>query len=351
MPTKNNLLVRGYLLALFLMFFCFNVFAQKAITGKITNKANGQPIAGATIQVRGSTNVALSNNDGIYSISVGPKAVLVVSVVGFESVEQSVAGKSDFSFALTETTSQLNEVLVTGYSAQRKKDITGSVSVVNVKDLKAVPAGSPAQMLQGRASGLNVITSGQPGSGSNVRIRGITSFGNVDPLVIVDGVQGSLNNLNVSEIESIQVLKDAGAASIFGVRGSNGVIVVTTKRGKAGRATVTYDAYVGTQRPAGGNPFNLLNTQGMADLTWLALKNSGQTQTHPQYGNGASPVIPDYILNGGNAGVVGPISAADLAKYNITDFNKGIYQIVAANKVGTDWFHEILNLLRYRAIR
>lgn len=341
MPTKNNLLVRGYLLALFLMFFCFNVFAQKAITGKITNKANGQPIAGATIQVRGSTNVALSNNDGIYSISVGPKAVLVVSVVGFESVEQSVAGKSDFSFALTETTSQLNEVLVTGYSAQRKKDITGSVSVVNVKDLKAVPAGSPAQMLQGRASGLNVITSGQPGSGSNVRIRGITSFGNVDPLVIVDGVQGSLNNLNVSEIESIQVLKDAGAASIFGVRGSNGVIVVTTKRGKAGRATVTYDAYVGTQRPAGGNPFNLLNTQGMADLTWLALKNSGQTQTHPQYGNGASPVIPDYILNGGNAGVVGPISAADLAKYNIADFNKGIYQIVAANKVGTDWFHEI----------
>lgn len=343
MPTKINLLVKSGLLALFLVFFSFNVFAQKAVTGKVTNKANGQPIVGATIQVKGTTTVSLTNNEGVFTINAGPKSVLVVSVVGFETVEQSVAGKSEFSFALTETTSQLNEILVTGYSAQRKKDITGSVSVVNVKDLKAVPAGSPEQMLQGRASGLNVITSGQPGSGSNIRIRGITSFGNVDPLVIVDGVQGSLTNLNVSEIESIQVLKDAGAASIYGVRGSNGVIVVTTKKGKSGRATVTYDAYVGTQRPKGGNAFNLLNTQGMADLTWLALKNSGQTLTHPQYGNGATPVIPDYILNGSNSGVVGTISAADLAKYNTTDFNKGIYQIVAANKAGTDWFHEVFS--------
>lgn len=341
MPTKINLLVRGYLLALFLMFFSFNVFAQKAITGKVTNKASGQPIAGATVQVKGTTNVSITNNDGAFTINAGPKSVLVVSVVGFESVEETVAGKSDFSFSLTETTSQLNEVLVTGYSAQRKKDITGSVSVVNVKDLKAVPAGSPEQMLQGRASGLNVITSGQPGSGSNIRIRGITSFGNVDPLVIVDGVQGSLSNLNVSEIESIQVLKDAGAASIYGVRGANGVIVVTTKKGKAGRASVTYDAYIGTQRPAGGNPFNLLGTQGMADLTWLALKNSGQPTTHPQYGSGATPVIPDYINVGGNGGITGTVSAADLARYNVTDFNKGIFQIVPANKTGTDWFHAI----------
>lgn len=341
MPTKINLLVKSGLLALFLVFFSFNVFAQKSVTGKVTNKANGQPIVGATIQVKGTTTVSLTNNEGVFTINAGPKAVLVVSVVGFETIEQSVAGKSEFSFALTETTSQLNEILVTGYSAQRKKDITGSVSVVNVKDLKAVPSGSPEQMLQGRASGLNVITSGQPGSTSNIRIRGINSFGSVEPLVIVDGVQGSLTNLNVSDIESIQVLKDAGAASIYGVRGSNGVIVVTTKKGKSGRATVTYDAYVGTQRPKGGNAFNLLNTQGMADLTWLALKNSGLPTAHAQYGTGATPVIPDYILNGSNSGVIGTISAADLAQYNTTNFNKSIYQIVQANKTGTDWFHEV----------
>jgi TonB-linked SusC/RagA family outer membrane protein len=343
MPTRINLLVRSYLLALFLVFFSFNVFAQKSVTGKVTGKANGLPIAGATVQVRGTTVVSLSNNDGVFTINVpGEKSVLIVSVVGYETIEQSVTGKNNFSFSLVETTSQLNEVLVTGYSAQRKKDITGSVSVVNVKDLKAVPAGSPEQMLQGRASGLNVITSGQPGSGSNIRIRGITSFGNVDPLVIVDGVQGSLSNLNVSEIESIQVLKDAGAASIYGVRGSNGVIVVTTKKGKSGRASVTYDAYIGTQKPASGNPFNLLGTQGMADLTWLALKNSGQTLTHPQYGSGASPVIPDYILAGSAAGIVGTSGATDPNLYSL-DFNKGIYQIVKANKTGTDWFHEIFS--------
>ena len=150
MPTRINLLVRSYLLALFLVFFSFNVFAQKAVTGKVTGKANGLPIAGATVQVRGTTVVSLSNNDGVFTINVpGEKSVLIVSVVGYETIEQPVSGKNNFSFSLVETTSQLNEVLVTGYSAQRKKDITGSVSVVNVKDLKAVPAGSPEQMLQG----------------------------------------------------------------------------------------------------------------------------------------------------------------------------------------------------------
>lgn len=341
MPTKNNLLARSALLALFLAFFCFNAFAQKPVTGKVTNKAN-QPIAGATVEVKGSNTVAITNAEGVFSINApSDKSILVFTFVGFETIEQTVGGKNSFNVSMTETTNQLNEILVTGYSAQRKKDITGSVSVVNVKDLKAIPAGSPEQMLQGRASGLNVITNGQPGTGSNIRIRGITNFGNVDPLVIVDGVQGSLTNLNATDIESIQVLKDAGAASIYGVRGSNGVIVVTTKRGRSGKAQITYDAYVGTQRPPSGNVFNLLNTQGMADLTWLALKNSGQPTTHPQYGSGTTPVIPDYINNGGNAGIVGSISAADLAKYNTSDFNKGIYQIVAANKTGTDWFHEI----------
>lgn len=343
MPTKAYSFVRTSILSLLFLFFSFHVFAQKTVSGKVNSKATGEPIAGATIQVKGTTIVALTNNEGLFTINApNTKSVLVISVIGYAPIEQELNGKTTYNFSMVETTSQLDEILVTGYSAQRKKDITGSVSVVNVKDLKAVPAGSPEQMLQGRASGLNVITSGQPGSGSNIRIRGITSFGNVDPLVIVDGVQGSLTNLNASEIESIQVLKDAGAASIYGVRGSNGVIVVTTKKGK-GRSTVTYDAYVGTQRPAGGNPFNLLGTQGMADLTWLALKNSGQTLSHPQYGSGASPVIPDYINNGGNAGISGSISAADLAKYNITDFSKPIYQIVAANKTGTDWFHEIFS--------
>ncbi len=202
-------------------------------------------------------------------------------------------------------------------------------------------------MLQGRASGVNITTTGQPGSESNIRIRGITSFGDVSPLVIIDGVPGSLRDINANDIESFQVLKDAGAASIYGVRGSNGVIIVTTKRGKSGKATITYDAYYGTQRPLKGNVFNLLNTKEMAQVTWLALRNAGQVDTatgnptQTQYGSGASPVIPDYILVGNVNGVVGEPTADQLAKYNV-DYSKGdIYQIVRANKIGTDWYHEL----------
>ncbi|MBY0481828.1 MAG: TonB-dependent receptor [Chitinophagaceae bacterium] len=340
---RNKLTPKKFALTFILFLLSATVFGQKSVTGKVTDSGKN-PVIGATVLVKGTEIATSTSATGEFSIKVpAGKKTLVVSNVGFEDQQIEIGNSSNYEVSLKESTSALNEIVVTGYTAQKKKDITGSVSVVNVKDLKAVPAGSPEQMLQGRASGLNVITSGQPGSSSNIRIRGITNFGNVDPLVVIDGVPSltGLKDINANDIESIQVLKDAGAASIYGVRGSNGVIVVTTKRGKSGKAAVTYDAYIGTQRPPGGNPFNLLSTQGMADLTWLAFKNSGQATVHPQYGSGSNPVIPDYLLNGSNSGIIGSISAGDLAKYNVTDFDKGIYQITAANKTGTDWFHEI----------
>jgi TonB-dependent starch-binding outer membrane protein SusC len=325
-------------------FFLFSsvLLAQRTISGKVMDLSN-QPVTGVSVIVKGTTIGTNTDAQGNFTITVpNANSRLVFSSVGYELQDISTAGKSDLSVLLKTTLSSLIEVVVTGYTSQRKKDITGSVAVVNVKDLKAVPAGSPEQMLQGRASGLNIITSGQPGSGSNIRIRGITSFGNTDPLVIVDGVQAGLTNINANDIESIQVLKDAGAASIYGVRGANGVIIVTTKKGRAGRAIVTYDAYYGTQRPL-KNGFNLLNPQEMADLTWLAYRNSGQLDTitlqptHPQYGGGANPVLPDYILP---SGAFEGDSAVNPDLYNI-DFSRPAYQIVRANKQGTDWFHEI----------
>lgn len=326
------------------MFLFPQVFAQqKTITGKVVNSKDNTPVDLATVSIKGTKVAVTTTANGEFSISVpSGKNTLVISSIGFAAEEINIANKESVQVSLKESTSSLNEVVVTGYSTQRKKDITGSVAIVNVKDLRAVPAGSPEQMLQGRASGLNIITSGQPGSGSNIRIRGITSFGNTDPLVIIDGVQGNLTNINANDIESIQVLKDAGAASIYGVRGSNGVIVVTTKKGKGGKATISYDGYYGTQRPL-KKGFNLLNPQGMADLTWLAYRNSGQVDavtgnpSHPQYGNGTNPVLPDYILPGGASEGDASVKP-DL--YNI-DFTKPAYQIVKANKSGTDWFHEI----------
>lgn len=323
--------------------------STRQVTGTVKDEA-GLPLNGASVSVRGG-NAAVgtyTGQDGSFRITVGPNATLLVSYVGHDTKVVNVGNQTTLDIVLAEEASILEEVVVVGYSTQTKKEITGSVAIVAVEDMKDIPAGSAEQMLQGRASGLNITTSGSPGSASNIRIRGITSFGNNSPLVIIDGVQGELTDINANDIESVQVLKDAGAAAIYGVRGSNGVIVVTTKKGKAGAAKITYDGYYGIQTPPGGNVFNLLNTQEMADATWKAFINSGQVDangnpSHVQYGNGPTPVIPDYILVGTNTGVVGSLTESQLANYNI-DYGKGdIYQIIPANKQGTDWFHEIFS--------
>lgn len=338
MRLKIDCLAARLCAAFLLMFLAGSVFAQTKITGNVTNAKDKQPVAFATITVKG-TNVATTTSatgDFVLTVPAG-KNIIVVTSVGFEEAEVNIGSSTTFSVVLKEKVSDLNEIVVTGYTAQKKKSLTGSVSIVNVKDLKAVPAGSPEQMLQGRASGVNVFTTGQPGSASNIRIRGITSFGNVDPLVVIDGVQGSLRDINANEIESMQILKDAGAASIYGVRGSNGVIIITTKKGRAGKVSVTYDGYYGTQQALQGNVFNLLNSQEMADVTWLSLRNSGQVQsngnpTSPQYGNGANPVLPEYVLIGNQTGVTREPTADELAQYNIDYSKGGIYQITKANK-------------------
>ncbi len=347
MPKKINLLARSSLLVLFLTFFSLSVFAQKTVTGRITTKTN-LPIQGATVQVKGATTVSVSNADGMYSIKVPDnKSTLVVSVIGYEIVELPVGGKSEVSVSLAEATNQLSEVLVTGYSAQRKKDITGAVAVVKVSDAIAVPSASVEQQLQGRASGVTVTGSGQPGDGASVRIRGFGSLSGNGPLYIVDGIPfDNLGDLNSNDIETIQVLKDAASAAQYGARAGNGVLVITTKKGRAGQMKVTYDGFYGTQTQ--GKGFDLLSPQGNADLTWLALKNSGQltggNPSHPQYGNGPSPILPDFILAGSLSGVKAGNPAADPSRYflNQADPNSS-YLIVPANKAGTNWYDEVFN--------
>ncbi|WP_428286448.1 TonB-dependent receptor plug domain-containing protein, partial [Hydrotalea sp.] len=224
-----------------LFFFTVGVFAQKTISGKVTGK-NNQPIAGATVKVQGTSTATATNDDGTFTIKVpNDKSVLQISSIGYNSVTMPVNGRSQIDVSLTEVTSDLNEIVVLGYTSQKKKDITGSVAVVNVNDMKSVPGGNTAALLQGQASGVSVINSGVPGGGTSVKIRGITSPGSTAPLVIIDGVQGNLQDVNPNDIESIQVLKDAGAAAIYGVQGSNGVIIVTTKRGRQGKARISYD--------------------------------------------------------------------------------------------------------------
>lgn len=219
MPLKPT--VQRLLVALCLTFFTSVLLAQqKTITGKVTG-TNNQPVAGATVSIKGTTLATITDESGNFSISVpADRETLVISYVGFEPKEIGIATESNVSVSLSPTTTSLNEIVVTGYTAQRKKDITGAVTVVNVAELKSQPAADATSQLQGRASGVTVVQSGVPGAGSQVRIRGLGSFNNNNPLFVIDGVQTSnINGLNPNDIESMQVLKDAASASIYGVRG------------------------------------------------------------------------------------------------------------------------------------
>jgi TonB-linked SusC/RagA family outer membrane protein len=308
------------------------VFGQTKITGKVIGFDDKIPVIGASVKIKGSTAGTVTDLNGSFTLTVKTTDVLVISYIGYDTQEVTVGDQSAPVINLHPASRSLNEVVVTGYSSQRKKDITGAVAVVNVSNLKAVPSGSTESLLQGQASGVTVVSSGAPGSASNIKIRGITSVGSTDPLVIVDGTPGSLHDINVNDIQSIQVLKDAGSAAIYGVRGSNGVVIVTTKKGKVGVPTITYDTYYGTQRP-NSKGWNLANPTETANAIWQEYKNDGLAPVHKQYGSGPEPVIPDYITP----------AAGKNGDPNTDPSTYALYsnQITKANKEGTDWFHEI----------
>jgi len=329
-----------------LLLLCVNsTFAQKKISGKVISE-NNEPVLGATVQVKGTSTGTVTDVNGAFSLTVpDASAILVVTFVGYKPREVTVGEASTLDIQLETSASSLNELVVTGYTTQQRKEIIGAVSTVKADELVAVPAGNAEQQLQGRVAGLTVLTSGQPGTTSLVRIRGFASFAGNEPLYIVDGVPTfSIENINSFDIETTTVLKDAGSASIYGARASAGVIVITTKKGRRGKLQVTYDGSYGWQTP--GKGFSMLNPEQTARYTWTALRNAGKVEangnpTHPQYGNGVDPVLPDYILAGDQAGVFEGNPALDPSLYNV-DFNKGdIYQIVRANKAGTDWYDEI----------
>jgi TonB-dependent starch-binding outer membrane protein SusC len=207
MLSKTNELVKTLFISLVFLLTACGLAAQKTVSGRIINNTDKKPVEGASVIVKGTNTGAATSSTGSFSITVpSDKSVLVISGTDFETLEVSVTGKNNLGdISLISTTLSLNEVVVTGYTAQRKKDITGAVSVVNVNNLKVVPSGTVESLLQGQAAGVTVINSGAPGSPSNVRIRGITTTGNVDPLVIIDGTPGNMHDLNVNDIESMQL--------------------------------------------------------------------------------------------------------------------------------------------------
>jgi TonB-linked SusC/RagA family outer membrane protein len=323
----KSLLLKGRFLGVLLCCLVSSlvVTAQTKYKGKVIGSDDKLPIIGASVRIQGSTTGAVTDVNGEFTLTLSPGQTLVVSYIGYQSQEVKIGANTSITVTLVAGSNALNEVVVTGYGSQRKKDITGSVAVVNVANLKTVPGGQAAALLQGQAAGVTVVNSGQPGSGSAVRVRGITSIGNTNPLYVIDGVQGNFNDVNANDIESIQVLKDAGSAAIYGVQGSNGVVVITTKKGKAGKATITYDAYYGSQKPL-KDGFKLAGSQEYAD----ALQRSVGSVQYP--GTGGA-ILKDYITP--TAANQGDPNTAP-STYNINS-----NQITKTNKVGTDWFHEV----------
>ena len=319
--------------------------ADVPVTGRITDP-NGQPLPGVNIVLKGTSRGTTAAGDGSYTFSVpGPSAVLVFSFVGYTKQEITVGSRSVLNVTLLPDANSLSEVVVTGYSSQAKRDITGAVASVDAKDLTVVPATNFAQQLQGRVAGVQVGTDGQPGGDVSVRIRGVGSItGSSDPLYIIDGVptQGGLNQLNPNDIESLQVLKDAASASIYGARASNGVVIITTKKGKSGKTQVSLDTYTGFQQIDQSRIPKFITLQQAADLDWINARATGNVDpvtgnpVSQIYGNGATPVIPDYIVGPG-VGVKAGDPRADPSKYDaLTN------PIAKVNKEGyASWYRDL----------
>lgn len=284
---------------LFLTFMVMSIGAiaqDRSVSGSVKDEA-GNLMPGVSIAIKGTTTGTVTDSNGDFRLSVpNGTTVLVFSFVGYSTIEVPVGDQTTVNVSMQPDIVSLSEIVVTGYASQEKKDLTGSVGVVKSSDLVQIPSSNINSQLQGRVAGVTISGDGRPGEPAKVRIRGFGSFQNNDPLYVVDGVPTQdISTINPNDIESLTVLKDAGAASIYGSRASNGVIVVTTKRGANSGVKVSYNMYQGTQFRGNGPDF-LANTNEYANLQWLVYRNDGTFENHPVYGNSwnPSPTLPDW---------------------------------------------------------
>lgn len=278
------------LLLLFILLAGLPVLAQDIIKGTIQDM-NGKPLPAVTIQVKGKNISTASTEDGSFSIRASRGDVLLFSSIGFDDYQWKIDRSGPLNIRLATKTNTLNDVVVVGYGSVRKKDLTGSVAVVNVADARKTASYDVAKLLQGQAAGISVHGSGEPGGYVQIKIRGISTFGDNSPLFVVDGVPiGAPFDFSPDDIESIQVLKDASAGAIYGSRAATGVIIITTKKGKAGPARITMSGYVGSQKIPKKIP--VTDRTQYQQIASAAEKNAGLTLAP-----GNDPANPAYISN------------------------------------------------------
>jgi len=246
---------KRFIIILLILLVASKIMAQN-ITGTVVDEKKS-PIPGVTVMVKGTEQGTITDAQGYFEIKNIPNAsgkTLVFSYIGYITKEQAIERTTTFNVTLQEGTGQLSELVVVGYGVQKKVDVVGSISQINSKELANRTQANVANMLAGTMTGVSVIqSSGEPGvaSASVIRVRGVGSFGaSSDPLIIVNGIPGTINELNANDIETISILKDASSAAIYGARAANGVILITTKKGATGKTNISYDGYVGVQKPA-----------------------------------------------------------------------------------------------------
>lgn len=350
--SKNSLKFVALIMAMFMMqaMGMGAALSAKTVTGTVVSAVDNEPLIGASIQVEGAQSGAITDLDGNFTIEANEGQTLVVSYIGYITQKVRVGGQSHYAISLDEDKASLDEVVVIGYGVQKKKLVTGATAQVKGEEIAKLNTTNPLQAMQGQMPGINITSnSGQPGSDMKVRIRGLGTIGNASPLYLIDGIGGDISTVNPADIESIDVLKDAASAAIYGAQAANGVVLITTKSGKEGKATLSFDGYIGFQNVArkakmlnaeqymtimdeqavnsGNAPFDWANMSGIHDADgnvyntdWIdrMFKSNAITQSYNLGVTGGS-ATSTYAMTLGylnQEGIVGGAEVSDYSRYN-----------------------------------
>jgi TonB-linked SusC/RagA family outer membrane protein len=284
-----------------LCFLLLNVaYAQNITIKGVVKDETGLPVPSASIMVKGTTNGTQTDANGIYSISAPSNGTLVITYIGYATQEIAISGKTTININLTTAANDLQQVVVVGYGTQKKRDLTGSISSISGADIEKIQGTNPIASLQGKVAGLTVVNSGTPGSSPTVRIRGISSTNSANPLYVVDGLlQDNIDFLNPADIESIDLLRDASSTAIYGLRGANGVIAVTTKRASRGKTRVNFQSSVGIQHVT--NQIDVVDATGFKKLYSAQLANLGAAPfdytNYTANTNWQDEILRDAVIN------------------------------------------------------
>ena len=346
------------IISVFFILMTSGLMAQKhAVSGVVTDGIDNTPVPGATVLEKGTTNGTITDLNGKYLLTVsGDKDTLVISFIGYKKIEMPISGRTVIDIILQSDQTELEEVVVIGYGTQKKKVVTGAIATVNSEQIEKIPVLRVEQAMQGQTAGVQVTQmSGQPGEAPTVRIRGAGTTQNADPLYIVDGMAVSgIDYLNPNDIQSIDVLKDAASAAIYGARAANGVVLITTKTGSAGKRNLSFSTYYGIQNV--GKTIDMMDADEYRMLMNEGARNAGQTEPFdlnevPKANTDWQELlfiknapIMNYDLNisGGNEKSTYASSIAYFSQQGIIGGEKSQFDRISARLNGdvkaTDWF-------------